>query len=572
MNYATPHNRTLQGHRHAVASCHYLASAAAYAILEAGGNAVDAGCAAGIALAVVHPHEVNFGGVAPIMIRMADGKLVTIAGLGHWPKRFPADLFMREYGGRLPLGYRRTVVPAAPDAWITALRDFGTMSFGDIAAASIRYAREGVAAYPHMVEQIGENEPTYRNLPSNAAIYVKDGRLPQLGDIVVQTDLANTLQYMADQEKAASGSGRKQGLEAARAAFYTGDIAERIVDFQKRHGGFLELDDMAEFRSAYEAPVQVRWRDFQINTCGSWCQGPVLAQAMRLLDKTGLSGLSHNSAEYIHLIIEILKCAFADREYHHGDPRCIDPMLDELLSDRHLDARLAQISRDIAMPEMPPPLLPLKYRPSLQYGRAEPEEKQKLQDTSYVCVVDRHGNAFSATPSDSFWGAAVVPGVGIVASCRGSQSRPDPDHPAGVGPGRRPRLTPNPAIALRDDGSVFPFGTPEGDMQCQAMLQVFLNIFHFGMTIQDAIEAPRFATWTFPNSFAPFRYTPGRVTLEDRFAPDILDALRAKGHKLEIWPDWTRKAGSVQAIYRDAQSGLLSAGADPREPSQAIVG
>ncbi|TMJ23967.1 MAG: gamma-glutamyltransferase family protein, partial [Alphaproteobacteria bacterium] len=271
---------TLYGSRHAVSAGHYLAAAAGFSILEAGGNAIDAGCAAGIALAVLHPDEVKVAGVAPIMIRTGEGKVVTIAGLGHWPKRFPADLFMREHGGKMPLGLLRTVVPAAPDAWITALSDWGTMTFGDVASAAIRYAREGFAVFDYMATMIKEYEQGYRSWPSNAAIFLPGGNVPKVGDRFLQTDLAGTLQYMVDQERAASSRGRLAGLAAARAAFYCGDIAETIVRYHEQNGGYLARDDLANFHSRYEEPVKVRWRDFEVYTCGPWCQGPMLAQAL----------------------------------------------------------------------------------------------------------------------------------------------------------------------------------------------------------------------------------------------------------------------------------------------------
>jgi gamma-glutamyltranspeptidase/glutathione hydrolase len=188
-----------------------------------------------------------------------------------------------------------------------------------------------------------------------------------------------------------------------------------------------------------------------------------------------------------------------------------------------------------------------------------------------VCVVDRWGNTFSATPSDASNTAPVIPGLGIVPSLRGLQSRPDPAHPAGVAPGKRPRLTPNPAIVVRDDGSVMPFGCPGGDMQIQAMLQVLLNVEHFGMDIQQAINAPRFSTWSYPNSFAPFEYLPDRVMLEDRFGPDTLDELARRGHDVRRWPAFTRDAAAVEAIIHNTRTGFYEAGADPRQPADAIV-
>jgi gamma-glutamyltranspeptidase / glutathione hydrolase len=561
---------TLYGSRHAVSAGHYLAAAAGFSILEAGGNAIDAGCATGIALAVLHADEVNVAGVAPIMIRTAQGKVVTIAGLGHWPKRFPADLFMREHGGKMPLGILRTVVPAAPDAWITALGDWGTMSFGDVASAAIRYAREGFAVFEYMATMIKEYEDGYRSWPSNAAIFLPGGKVPKVGDRFLQTDLAGTLQYMVDQERAALSPARRSPL-AARAAFYEGDIAETIVRYHEQNGGYLARDDLANFHSRYEEPVKIRWRDFEVFTCGPWCQGPMLAQALRMIEAAGgLKGLQHNSADYVHLITEILKGVCADREYRYGDPLFVDVGMDELLSDAHVQARVGAIDMLRAMPDMPPPI-------GRYPANAPPPSKLKSDvvvepDTSYCCAIDRWGNAMSATPSDGSWRSPVIPGLGIVPSGRGTQSRPDPRHPSGVAPGKRPRLTPNPALAVRDDGSVIPFGAPGGDVQVQAMLQVFLNAFHFGMDIQEAIEQPRFATFSFPNSFAPYTHLPGRLNIEARLPPATIDDLKRRGHDVEMWPALTRRACSVEAILLDSTTGFLRAGADWRQPAYAIVG
>src|SRR4029077_14963244 len=204
---------------------------------------------------------VNDAGVAPIMIRTGQGKVVTIAGLGHWPKRCPADLVMCEHVGTMPLGILCTGVPAAPDAWITALTDYGTMSFGDVAGAAIRYAPEGFAVFQYMAHMIKEYEDGYRSWPSNAAIFLPGGNAPKVGDRFLQTDLAGTLQYMVDQERTAERRGRLAGLQAARAAFYCGDIAETIVRYHEQNGGSLARDDLANFHSRYEAPVKVRWRD-----------------------------------------------------------------------------------------------------------------------------------------------------------------------------------------------------------------------------------------------------------------------------------------------------------------------
>lgn len=561
---------TLSGPRHAVSAGHYLAASAGAAVLEAGGNAIDAGCAAGIALGVLLPDLVNVAGVAPIMIRLADGTVETIAGLGHWPRALPPDVFMREHGGKIPNGVRRTVVPAAPDAWITALERHGTMGFGDVAQYAIRYAGEGFAVFPLLAESVALHLDDYRRYPSNAAIFLPNGAPPKVGDRFVQSDLARSLSYMVEEERrAAAKGGRLAGLAAAHAAFYRGDIAREIVTFIQAEGGFLSMADMEGFRSRLEPAVAQPWRGHTLLTCGPWCQGPALAQALALMERAGFAGMAHNSADYLHLLTECVKAAMADREYHFGDPLFTEVPLDALLSDRHLDARLRQIDPARAHPSMYDPLLG-QGTPADGPQRADLPKVEA--DTSYVAVVDRWGNAFSATPSDGSWNSPVIPGLGLIPSNRGSQSRPDPKHPSGVAPGKRPRLTPNPAMLVTEDGGVMPFGTPGGDVQIQAMLQVMLNVVHFGMELQEAIEAPRIASYAFPSSFAPFDYFPARVAVEGRIPQSVRDDLAARGHEVKDWPDITWLAGSVEAVLSDPKAGLVRAGADPRRPAYAIAG
>lgn len=324
---------TLYGRRHAVSSGHYLASAAGFAVLEAGGNAVDAGVAAGIALGVICADEVNVAGVAPILIRQPSGEVVSIAGLGHWPASMPPDYFVERFGGTMPAGIHHTVVPAAPDAWITALRDHGTYTFGDAAAAAIGIARDGFAVYEYLASEIAANRSSYARWPQNAAIFLPGGNPPAVGDRFVQRDLAAMLTCMADEERGAGGD-RAAGLEAARAAFYEGDIARQIAAYHADNGGFLTMADLAAFRSRYEPVVRTRWRDFEVLTCGPWCQGPVLAQALVALERSGARPESFDEPAWVHLVLEVLKGAFADREYRYGDPAFVDVGLEQLLSGR----------------------------------------------------------------------------------------------------------------------------------------------------------------------------------------------------------------------------------------------
>ena len=556
------------GRRHVISAGHYLAAHAGFQVLEAGGNAFDAGVAAGIALGVLQPDIVNVAGVAPIILYHAESRQVlTVSGLGGWPKAITPDLFMREHGGRIPRGILRTVVPAAPDAWIQTLQRFGTMTFGEVAAAATRFAREGFTTHALLAETIATHAKDYAEWEGNRAIFLPGGKPPQVGDLFVQSDLARSLQYMADEEKAAAGKGRVGALEAARAAFYTGDIGRAFVAYHERNGGLLRMSDLASFRSGIEPPVAVPFGDFEVYTCGAWCQGPVVGQMLRLVEAAGAHRHPHNSFEYVHALTEAMKLAFADRHAYYGDPNFVDVPVERLLSPQYAAERAKLIDMARAAPGMPAPGLGERGAVS-----RDPvgNRIQLPMDTSYVCVVDAKGNVFSATPSDTSYNVPVVPGTGLAPSGRGSQSWADPRLASSVAPGKRPRLTPNPALALSRDGRAIPFGTPGGDVQAQAMVQTFLNIAVYGMDPQAAIEAPRFASYSFPDSFEPHTYVPGRLALESRIDQSVGDRLATAGHDIEWWPEWTWKAGAMCLIDSDRKAGVHRGGADPRRASYAL--
>jgi gamma-glutamyltranspeptidase/glutathione hydrolase len=565
------HHPRIIGTRHMVASANFLAAQAGFEILEAGGNAIDAGVAGGIALGVLQCEYVHFAGVAPIMIRLAEtGETVSISGLGPWPKLASAEWFREHQNGRILANIKRCVVPGAPDSWITALERYGTMSFADVAAAAIRFGREGFALQSVSAEIIEGAVDTVKRWPANTAIYLPDGDLPKPGQRFFQSDLAASIQYMADQEQAAARSGgRAAGLAAARDAFYRGDIAQKIVAYHKANDGWLREDDLAGFRVDVETPLQIRYGDITVFGCRPWCQGPVLLQTLKILEGVDLASLGHNSPAYIHTLIEALKLAFADRHTYYGDPKFVDVPIDALLSDGYAARRRALINPEQAWPDMPPAgsaaELGLAGRSPVGANVAK-EIAEPDPDTSYVCAVDRHGNCFSATPSDGSINGPIIPGTGIAPSSRGMQSWTDPAHPACLAPGKRPRLTPNPSIAMREGKWVMPFGTPGNDVQPQAMLQVFLNITAFGMTPQAAIEQPRFASASFPSSSDPHTYTPRKMSLERRFTDETAGALEAMGHSVGWWREWEYKAGCVCAIMHDTETGMMEGGADVRRP------
>jgi gamma-glutamyltranspeptidase / glutathione hydrolase len=564
---AMPMQPMVMGRRWMVSAGHWLATEAGAAMLAAGGNAVDAAVAAGITLGVVHPDQVQVSGVAPLLIHMRDrGEVVAISGLGTWPKATRPEVFVSEYGGKIPLGLLRTVVPAAPDAWILALERYGTMPFHEVVEPAIRCAREGLCVHPMMAQFIAQFADQYRLWPQNAAIFLPGGKPPEEGDLFVQSDLATSLAHMAAESRAAAAKGgRAAGLEAARAALSRGDIAAAIVRFHEENGGWLAAEDLAGYRSEVEPALSIGIDGTRVFSCGPWCQGPSLLQMLTMARGLDLPRLGHNSAAYVHALAETMKLCFADRHRWFGDPRFVDVPLGMLLSDAYAAERRRRIDPNRAWPEMPPPGVPGGPAATAE-GEAPPVEG----DTSYVCVVDRWGNAVSATPSDTSYESEIIPGLGFCPSSRGSQSWADPAHPSCVRPGKRPRLTPNPAMAVRPGEFVMPFGGPGGDLQPQAMLQVFLNHTMFDMPIQRAVEAPRFVTHSFPHTFEPHMYQPGRLDLEVSLGAEVGEALAAKGHKVHWRPAISTNVAGVCAIRADLRSGTLYGGADPRRAARAI--
>jgi gamma-glutamyltranspeptidase/glutathione hydrolase len=558
-----------------VASGHYLASLAAQRILDRGGNAIDAGVAAGLCTCVLQTDMVDLAGVAPIIIYLAhEDRVVTISGLGRWPQAASVEYFQKHHDGRIPVGVERCITPGAPDAWITALEEFGTMSLADVMRDAITLAERGFPMHHFMAGNLQEGAAQMRQWTSSAAIFLPGGRPPEPGEVFVQRDLGRTMRRFVAAEASARNRGREAGLQAARDAFYRGDMAREIAAFYQSQGGLLTYDDLASFRAQIEAPVRVSFHEYDIYTCGPWCQGPVLAQVLSLLAGYDLQALGHNSPAYVHVLTEALKLTFADRERYYGDPEFVDVPMQALLSQEYAAERRQLIQLDKAQTGMPPAGVPGRGNGAAVPWRGlspMPEPAMTdLLDTSYLCVVDQQGNVFSATPSDGCTQAPVVPGTGLVVSTRGSQSWAVEGHASAVAPGKRPRLTPCPAMVFKNGKPYMPLGTPGGDVQCQSMLQVFLNVAVFGMLPQAAIEAPRFSTYSYPGSFEPHAYQPDELRIERRLAEQVGTTLADKGHKVVTWPDWTWKVGGVCTITIDHESGVLAAGADPRRMSYAI--
>ncbi len=568
------HRPVIMGTRHAIATGHYFASQAGFDILNSGGNAIDAGVAAGLAIGVLQSEFVNIAGIAPIMIRLAGSDTVlTIDGVGTWPQAVQPELFIKGNNQHIPEGIQRTLTPGAPGSWLFALERYGTMSFSDVVAAAIRFAKDGFPMYPQMVTNITRDEEDMRRWPSSVAMYLPNNRPPRVGEIFKQADLARTLQYMADEALAREGESREAGIRAAYDAFYRGDIAKTITDYHRENDGFLTMADMAAHTPRLEPPLRVPFRGLDVFGFGPCASGPVLTQALKLADGFDLEAMGHNSPAYIHTVAEAMKLAFADRDRHCGDPAFVDVPLEGLFDPAYLEGRRGLIDSKKAWPEMPPAGNPRTGAPILdEPHRLAPSlnPDPPAGDTSAVCVVDSEGNAFVSTPSDIPRDTPVIPGTGVCPSSRGSQSWAVEGHAACLAPGKRSRLSSNPMMALKDGEPYMVWATPGSDVQPQATLQVLLNHVVFGMDVQEAIEAPRFATYSFPGSFEPHDYYPGRLNLEGRIPAATGDALSNLGHKVEWWPDWIFRAGGVCAVQVDPETGIRSGGGDPRRPSYAL--
>jgi gamma-glutamyltranspeptidase/glutathione hydrolase len=334
------------------------------------------------------------------------------------------------------------------------------------------------------------------------------------------------------------------------------------------------MEDLADFHVGVNAPANGTYKGIDIYTCGPWCQGHVSIQALQILEGVGLKSMGHNSADYIHAVLEALSLSLSDREAFYGDPDFVNVPMEGLLSKSYAEERRAMIDMQKAFGEMPEAGDPWRHQgmesPNGKPARPEPVGGGLQADTSYTAVIDRWGNAFSATPSDTIAYNPIIPGLGFIVSGRGSQSWLDHNHPSSLQPGKRPRLTPNPALAMKDGKPLMPFGTPGGDVQPQSMVQLFLNVVEFGMEVQEAIEAPRVSTWGFPNSFWPHAYNPGLVGVEGRIDSEVVEALRKRGHAVEVWDDFTPRMGCLCAIHVDQERGSRNGGADPRRDGYAM--
>jgi gamma-glutamyltranspeptidase/glutathione hydrolase len=545
-----------------VASTHWLASATGMAILERGGNAFDAAVATGFTLQVVEPHLNGPGGDLPVVLWSAErGEPLVVCGQGTAPAAATIERF-RELGHELVpgTGLLAACVPGAFDGWLLLLRDFGTLDLEDVLEQAIGYAENGYPVTPGMTATIERTEPLLRTWPGSSELYLP---APRPGTLFRNPALAAT--YRRILEEAGTGS-REARIDRARDAFYRGFVADEIDRFSSENGGLIAGGDLAGWEAAVEQPVTYDYLGYTVCKTGPWGQGPVLLQQLALVAGLDLPSLDIGSAEYVHTIVECAKLAFADRDAFYGDPNFVDVPLDHLLSREYNDERRLLVG-EAASAELRPGggRLPTLVDATSTVGAGEPTRG----DTVHLDVADHFGNLVSATPSGGWLQSSpVIPALGWPLGTRAQMFWLEEGLPASLAPGKRPRTTLSPSIALREGEPYLAFGTPGGDQQDQWSLHVFLNHVHGGLDLQASIDRPDFHTDHFPASFYPRQVELRSLSIEDRFGRDVLDDLRDRGHDVEAAGDWS--IGRVSAVGRE--DGMLKAGASPRGMQGYVVG
>jgi len=570
-----------------VASTHWLASAAGMAMLERGGNAFDAAAAAGFVLQVVEPHQNGPGGDMPVVFWSAkEKKPQVLCAQGPAPAAATIARYRALGLDLVPgTGLLAAVVPGAVGGWLALLRDHGSMALVDILEPAIGYAMSGYPVVPVLAEYIATVAELFREAwPTSAAVYLAGGDPPKSGSLFRNEALGGFYHRLVKEAQAAGGD-REAQIEAAHQAFYNGFVAETIDRFCRetewldasgeRHGGLLTADDLGAWRPSYEDPLTLDYASLTICKTGPWGQGPAALQTLALLKGFDLDGMDTLGPDFVHTVLECMKLAFADREAWYGDPDFTDIPMEALLSDAYNDARRALVGAEASLelrpgaPDGREPRLPksIDWTPAgglAGAGVGEPglaAAGEMRSDTVHLDVIDKHGNAVSAMPSGGWLQSSpIIPELGFPLGSRAQMYWLEEDLPASLAPGRRPRTTLTPGLALKDGEPVLAFGSPGGDGQDQWAMTFLLRHLHHGLNLQAAIDAPQFLSFHWPSSFFPRDAQPGRVQMEGRFPAATIDALKRRGHDVEVTGDWT--LSRLAAVARE--DGLLKAAANPR--------
>ena len=538
-----------------VASTHWLASAAGMSVLERGGNAFDAAVAAGFTLQVVEPHLNGPGGEVPALLWPVDrAEPLALCGQGVAPAAATIDRF-RALGHELVpgTGVLAACVPGAFGGWLLLLERFGTWRLADVLAFAIGYAEHGFPLVAGIRATIERTEKLLREWPASRDLYLPP---PEVGTLFRNRALAAVYTRILDE---ARGGSREEEIEKARRAYYEGFVAEEIDRFVDSEGGLLTADDMAAWRASLEPVAMLDYRGLTVCKTLPWATGPVALQQLALLDGFDLAELS--PGEFVHVVTECAKLAFADRDALYGDPpegKGRVP-LETLLSPAYTSERRALVGDD-ASDEYRSGLgtLPTVVGAALTPGAGEPTRG----DTVHLDVADRFGNIISATPSGGWLHSSpVIPALGWPLGTRAQMFWLEDGLPSSLRPGARPRTTLSPGLALRDGHPYLAWGTPGGDQQEQWALHAFLRHVDLGLDLQASIDAPEFHTDHLISSFYPRGFARRSVTVESRFGDEVIADLRRRGHEVEVSGAWS--LGRVTAVARE-RDGLLKAGANPR--------
>lgn len=568
-----------RGMNGAVAAGSDYAADAGMRLYYGGGNAVDAGAAATLAASVTEFSHFGFGGEAPILIRTRTGKVVSIAGVGTMPKAASAELFRSrrlqvgevlnlEPGGVkgfVPVaGLMPALVPGMVDAVLVALREYGSRPFEDVVAPAIELA-DAMVLDETRASSIARSRRFYDLWPTSKAVFWQLGRSPRAGDVFRQPDLARTLRALVAAEKKAraAGAGRVEAIDAVRDYFYRGEVARKIDAFMKEHNGLLRYEDMAAFRLKPEAAASTTYRGHEVHKPGFWSQGPVLLQALNILEGFDLKALRFNSAEYIHRAIEAMKLGYADRDAYYGDPKFAKVPMGRLLSKEYAAGRRAEIGERGSMDFRPGriPGFPALHPSEVELVQVRIDDELMARDTTCINTMDKDGLVFSATPSGAWLPSVIAGDTGIPMTQRAQSFLLTRDHPNELAGGKRPRVTLSPTLVTKDGQPFLALSTPGGDNQDQALLQLILNVVEFGMHAEEAVEAPRFQTRHLVSSFDNHAMSRGDLLLDDRIPPSVLTELTARGHKTSQRTRWA--SGSAPVLVRKTENGVIEAGADP---------
>jgi len=565
----------IRGRHAAVASMKAEATEAARRILDAGGNAFDAAVGGQAALGVTDFSLNGMGSDAVVLVYDArDKKIYSINAEPRAPKLATIEWYEKNNGGKIPEsdGLLSGGLPGVVDAWYLLLDRWGTMTFEQVLQPAIDLAENGFPLSEYGASYIAESKKILK-YPTTVKVYLPDGRPPKAGEILRNLDLARTLKKLVEAEKANAAKGRHEALKAARDRFYQGDIARDLAAFSQANGGLFRYEDFAAYTAKIETPVSVNYRGYQIYKNPSASQGPAELIALNLLEGYDLKAMGHNSADFLHTSAEAVKLAMADREKYLGDMDFIRIPYEGLLSKDYARERRKLIDPAKASLELRPgspekfegiaPPLERPVHPTLA-GDASHEG-----DTSYIAVVDKDHNMVSFEPSlHSEFGTGVVMGdTGIIFNCRGDYYSLVRGEANALEPGKRPRSTLQSTLIMKDGQPYAILGSPGGDDQVMRTMQTLINMIDFGMNIQQAIEAPRWSSRAFPASPFPHTMHPGDLAVESRVPEATRQALIARGHKLRLDPPWS--LGSNAGIVLDANTGALSAGADPRVDAYA---